>query len=1073
MKMLCIVMLAASLQISARGYSQGISITLKNEPLEKLFTAVEQQTNFSFVYSKEAMELSKPVTIDAKSETLENILKLGFTNQPLTYSIVEKFIIVKVADKKTEAAVLDHDVFGRVVNENGEGVVDTITETGTTNAVSTDADGYFQLKDADENATLVVTGVGIETIEIKVDGRSNVSISVKTKITGLTEVIVNKGYYSTSQKLNTGNVAKVTSDIISKQPIGNPIAALQGRVPGLYIQQSSGVPGGDFRIQLRGQNSVANRNDPLYIVDGVPFTSTSLSNSSLNLGAGVPNSPFNSINPSDVESIEVLKDADATAIYGSRGANGVILITTKKGKAGKTQVNVNIYAGGGKITRTMNLLNTQQYLQMRREAFKNDAVATYPSNAYDINGRWDTTRYTDWQNVLLGGAANILDAQASLSGGSANTQFLIGSGYHKETTVFPGDYGDQKGSVHFNLANTSTNNKLKIVLSASYLVDKNQLPQVDLINYINLPPNAPAIYDSTGQLNWEGSTWQNPFKYIKQKNKSTIDNLIANLQLSYQLLSGLQLRSSFGFNNIQMRQIITSPLTFFNPAIWPSVQAEGDFANNNIKTWIIEPQLNYRRKVGIGLLDAILGATFQQNRQNGLGQAAFGFPSDVLIENIQAASQVYTVSSTNTLYKYNAIFGRFNYNIREKYLLNLTGRRDGSSRFGPGKQFANFGAVGLGWIFSNEKFIQKKIPFLSYGKIRSSYGITGNDQIGDYQYLSTYSPYTFPYQGITGLLPNNLYNPDYHWEKNKKLEIGIELGFLKDRIYLSSSFYRNRSSDQLVGFSLPSITGFTSITTNLPATIENSGWEIELNAYNLKSKNLSWTTSVNLTIPKNKLVDYPNLAGSAYANRYVVGQSLFIQKVYHFTGVDPQTGIYTFQDLDRNGIYNNADRIPVFVGQKFYGGLQNSFKYKDWQLEVFFQFVKQAGYNYVMNFILPGARGQSNQPDIVLSRWQGPGHNSNIQAFSQDLSSLKYTAYTMMQSSDNAISDASFIRMKNLSISYQLPTGLIQKFHLQNIRFYVQGQNVFTITNYLGFDPESKGLLPPIKMLTAGIQITL
>src|SRR5258705_6698959 len=258
MKMLCILMLAASLQIAARGYSQGISITLKNEPLEKLFTAVEQQTNFRFVYSQEAMELSKPITIDAKNETLENILKIGFTSQPLTYSIDEKFIIVKIADKKKEVVALFHDVNGRVLNENGEGVIATITEKGTTNAVSTDADGYFQLKCVDENSVLIVTGVGIETMEIKVAGRSNVSISAKTKITGLTEVIINKGYYSTSQKLNTGNVSKVTFETIQKQPIGNPLAALQGRVAGLYIQQRSGVAGGDFSIQIRGQNSLRN-----------------------------------------------------------------------------------------------------------------------------------------------------------------------------------------------------------------------------------------------------------------------------------------------------------------------------------------------------------------------------------------------------------------------------------------------------------------------------------------------------------------------------------------------------------------------------------------------------------------------------------------------------------------------------------------------------------------------------------------------------------------------------------------------------------------------------------------------
>src|SRR5258706_1517517 len=368
MKMLCILMFAASLQIAARGYSQGISISLKNEPLEKLFNAVEQQTNFRFVYSQEAMEQAKPVTIEVKNESVENVLKLGFTNQTLTYLIEEKFIIIKIAEKKKEVAALRLDIKGRVVNENGEGVIVTITEKGTTNAVSTDGDGYFQLKDADENAILIVTGVGIESMEIKIAGKSNVSISVKTKITGLTEVIINNGYYSTSQRLNTGNVSKVTAETISKQPVSNPLAALEGRVPGLYIQQTSGVPGSAFVVQIRGRNSIRiDGNDPLFIVDGVPFTSTSISSALISSGINGSGNPLGNIDPSDIESIEVLKDADATSIYGSRGANGVVLITTKKGSSGKTKVDFNVYTGAGKAINTIHLLTTQQYLSMRRE----------------------------------------------------------------------------------------------------------------------------------------------------------------------------------------------------------------------------------------------------------------------------------------------------------------------------------------------------------------------------------------------------------------------------------------------------------------------------------------------------------------------------------------------------------------------------------------------------------------------------------------------------------------------------------------------------------------------------------
>jgi len=1076
MKMLCILMLAASLQIAARGYSQSISITLKNEPLEKLFTAVEQQTNFRFVYSQEAMELSKHVTIEVKNETLENILKLGFTSQPLTYSIDEKFIIVKIADKKKEIVVLFHDINGRVVNENGEGVIVTITEKGTTNAVSTDADGYFQLKGVDENSVLVVTGVGIETMEIKVAGKSSISISVKTKITGLTEVIINKGYYSTSRKLNTGNVSKVTAETISKQPISNPLSALQGRVSGLQITQLTGVPGGAFTVRLRGQNSIANGNDPLYIIDGVPFSSTSISSTAISLGTTRGGNPLSSINPADIESIEILKDADATAIYGSRAANGIILITTKKGKAGKTKVDVNIYTGIGKVTRFMDLMNTQQYLQMRHEAFSNDGVIPTSSNARDLLV-WDTTRYTDWQKLLIGGSSHFTDAQVSLSGGNVNTQFLIGGAYHKESTVFPGDFAANRASVHFNLNHISTDQKFKLLFSNSYVNEINNMPGIDPTqSAFILPPLAPPVYNGTGQLNWglsASSSFSNPFSIFLRKYKVNTDNLISNVILSYQVFPSLQMKASLGFNNIQLDELSTNPKSSIS--VFSSSLASARFGKSGIKTWILEPQLNYDVKIGNGKLNTLIGTTFQENIGKGEVLIGTNYTSDALIENISAAPSIST-SISYSKYRYNAVFGRINYNWTDKYLINLTARRDGSSRFGPGKQFANFGAIGLAWIFSKEKFTNDNLSFLSYGKLRGSYGTSGNDQLGDYNYLDTYSPTSNPYQGILGLSPNRLLNPDFAWELNKKLEANIELGFLKDRILFSTSYYRNRSSNQLVGYSLAPTTGFGSIQYNLPATVQNSGWEFELNTTNIRSENFRWLSEINVSIPRNKLIDYPNIEGSPYANIYQIGKSLNIQKKYHFVGVNSQTGVYIFEDVDGNGSISSPADLQALkkVEQNFYGGLQNSILYKNWQIDFFFQFVKQTGRNYLYNSPdLPG--NINNLPTYFLNHWQKPGDISDLQRLSQNYGSAAASAWfnLAVNSTDNSITDASFIRMKNLSLSYMLPGKWGSKLRLTNSRIYLQGQNLFTITSYKGYDPEnqSTSILSPLRIITIGVQL--
>ena len=512
-----------------------------------------------------------------------------------------------------------------------------------------------------------------------------------------------------------------------------------------------------------GQNSIANGNDPLYIIDGVPFSSVSLSSSNIAIGSlpipgsnisntnGGGLSPFNGLNPADIESIEVLKDADATAIYGSRGANGVILITTKRGKAGAMQLDMNVYSGAGEVTRMIHLLNTSQYLEMRREAFKNDGLA-FPTiatalsdNNYDINGFWDTTRYTNWQKVMIGNMANFTNAQGSVSGGSANTQFVVGGGYSKQGTAFIGNFSDQKSSVRVNLTHASTDQRFHLQMGASYVYDNNDLPSNDFTSFITLAPDAPVLYSGNGNLNWAiyngTATFNpNPVALTLQSAKASSSNLISNLNLSYQILPGLQLKSEFGYNKEEMNQTFVSPGAVIAPPYSIPLYAYIEFANTTFTTWIIEPQLDYQHKIGLGEIEALAGSTFQQNIHNSLGQSAKDFTSDALINDPAAASQLSLQGDNYSLYRYDAIYGRVGYNYDGKYIVNFTARRDGSSRFGPGKQFGNFGAAGVGWIFSKERFFANNFSLLSFGKLRASYGITGNDQITNYQFLSTYTP---------------------------------------------------------------------------------------------------------------------------------------------------------------------------------------------------------------------------------------------------------------------------------------------------------------------------------------------
>ena len=808
----------------------------------------------------------------------------------------------------------------------------------------------------------------------------------------------------------------------------------------------------------------------MYLVDGVPFPASPLSSNVLSSEIIPAANPLNVINPADIESIEVLKDADATSIYGSRGANGVVLITTKKGKAGKTVVDINMSQGFGKVTNTMDILNTEQYLEMRREAFANDGTVPQPWE-HDLT-LWDSTRYTDWQKLFFGRTAHFTNAQASISGGSANTQFMFRGGYSRQTTVFPGDFAYQRRSDLLNINHSSYDKNFTASLSVNYVDDNNNLPALQLTrNAVTLPPNAPAIYDENGDLNWENLTWINPFASLRRKYESNTNNLNTNAILSYQVSDGLRIKTNLGFSQIHLKEINTEPISSFNPD-WARTSGSANFGENTVKTWIIEPQVEYQRNIAKGKLSILIGSTFQKSVQENQVLIASGFPSDDLIENIQSAAD-FNSSSNHSEYRYNAVFGRINYNWEGKYLFNLTGRRDGSSRFAPGNQFANFGALGVAWVFSNEDFVRNSLPFLSFGKFRGSYGTTGNDQIGDYGYLDTYSSTVLPYQDEIGLFPVRLPNPDYRWETNNKLEFGMELGFLNDRFFLTASWYRNRSSNQLVGLSLPVISGFSSIQSNLPATVQNTGWELVLNTINTKSDVFSWTSSINITIPRNKLLEYPNLEGSPFANTFVVGESLDITKTNRFLGVNPQNGVYEFQDEDEDGniSFPNDVQTVNFLGQDFFGGVNNTLVYKGFQLDIFFQFVKQTGFDQQVAFTMPGLVG--NQPETVLERWQNPGDISSIQRFSQSFGE-NFISYSARNESDQVVTDASFIRLKNISISYQLPSLWLEKIYFKNVRIYAQGLNLITFTDYEGIDPETRSisLLPPLRTFTGGIQLT-
>ncbi|WP_333621015.1 SusC/RagA family TonB-linked outer membrane protein [Sphingobacterium multivorum] len=907
------------------------------------------------------------------------------------------------------------------------------------------------------------------------------TISDSSDIHTIDEITLNAGYYKVNKKEQTGSIAKVSAKDIENQPVSNVLSTIQGRMTGVNITQNSGVPGAGFEIQIRGQNSLRtgsfteqNGNVPLYVVDGVPFTEISPQKSQISstIIPGGNINPLNTINPNDIESIEVLKDADATAIYGSRGANGVILITTKKGKTGKVRLNFSTNYGVSEAISNLTLLNKDEYLNMRRTAYKNDGIATYPSNAYDVNGVWDQQNGIDWQKVLIGKKATMSNTQLSANGGSKTTSFLLSLGHNEQTTVYGQDFKYTSNNFSSNLSHRSEDNRFQINVSNLFTQQKNNVIYSDLTaKAFTLAPVSPQLYNADGNLNWANNTFTNPLAAYNASYNNDTKLFQTNLNSEYKLFKDFKIKINAGLNYTIIDELALQPNTIYNPNIASGLSSANSQARQkkqDIFSYIVEPQVNWTKGWGNHNLQLLVGGTFQNIIRDTEEELGFGFESNQFISNIATAKTVMMLENSNIEYKYAAIYGRLNYQFKNKYILNLTGRRDGSSRFGPNNRFANFGAVGAAWNFSRENLF-KNLSWLSTGKIRASYGSAGSDNIGDFQFLNNYIvSSSLIYNNITGLSPSRLYNPDYSWEITKKLETAVELGFFKNRLNLSTSLYRNRSSSQLVGYQLSAVTGFSSVMANLNATIENKGLEIEITGRPLSKKELQWESSFNISFPRNKLLSFPGLAGSSYANQYVIGQPTNIVKLYQLEGIDPSTGQYKFKDFNGDGkITSPEDRqVVADIGVKYFGGWSNSFHYKNWDFSVHLQFVKKRGWNYNSIMSLPGT--MSNQPTQVLDVWSPENPSGHYMPYS----TLNTNTHNLFRTSTAAVSDASFIRLKNIQFGYTLP---LTEGVFRDVKIYFQGQNLWTWTKFFGVDPEAltSGFLPPLRTYSFGIQFNL
>lgn len=917
----------------------------------------------------------------------------------------------------------------------------TVLEKGTTNGATTDNTGSYRLT-VRPDAVLQFRFIGMTTQEVPVNGRSTINVQLQSDEKQLQEVVV-VGYGTQLKQELTGNVAQISGETIANIPAPSLETALQGRAAGVYINQGSGKLGSGVNIRIRGAASVSASNQPLYVVDGIPVTSTDLGSTNAE-----PLNPIADINPNDIESIEILKDASAAAIYGSRASNGVVIITTKRGKAGRTNLNFNYYTGFSKPTRIREFLNAAEYIELFTEAAENVGIDAADEFAYfglDINSPYDQ----NWAEEPFR-TGNVSQYELSLNGGNEKTRFYLNGNYNTTNGIIVGNQFD-RASGRLNIDHSISDRfRLGTNLSLIRTLNKRVSDDNAFSNPIQLnaiPPIQPKIDPETGELNRRTLYYNNLIDQRDGFNDALTYRTISTGFLEYDLLPNLQFRTEHGIDFLNLQEeLYLGRLTEDGGPSGYGYNAQFTSINYNTNN-----TLNYNTQFNdIHKLDFLLGFSYQDANARSSSVEARGFPSD-RFKKIASASRIISGSSTGTDYVFVSYFTRVNYVLNERYLFSGSLRVDGSSRFGSGNRYGTFPAASAGWIITGEDFLRDN-GVVSFLKLRASYGLTGNAEIANFAPLALYS--ASAYEEESGLIPTTLPNPDLRWEKTKQFDIGIDYGFFNDRITGEIDYYQKNTEDLLLNMPLPATSGYSTITKNI-GKLENKGVEFVLNTQNFVGA-FTWSTNFNIAFNRNKVTD---LAGNTiFGNSRGLGQiregePMAVFWAPKYAGVDPDNGdaLYYVRAGSDETTNNYSLAESQRVGNpnpKALGGLTNNFSYKGFDLSVLMQFVTG---NDVFNMagFFQSVNGDffDNQTKDQLRRWQKPGDIT-------DVPQARLYEGNGGGRSSRWVQDGSFLRINNVNLGYRLPARLIDKVHLTSARIYLQATNLATFTDYDGYDPE-------------------
>jgi TonB-linked SusC/RagA family outer membrane protein len=972
-------------------------------------------------------------------------------------------------------------LFGKVVGEDGQplqGATVVAVNAGKT-AVTTEQ-GDFELPVNRDHTKIEVTCTNYNTQFLIASNKSDTVIRLSTNPVGLDEVKV-VAYGLTTQRLGTGSVLKVRGSDLNITA-GNVLDGLSARSPGFLDRLVNGVTGSAHVTTLGGQHSILNGNGPLYLLDGVPLAADGFLDP---IGTGSAQGPagassLNFIPPGAIASVSFLKDASATAIYGSRASNGVILITLKTGKA-DTMLHwtADFNLGAGRAVRTSRLLTTPEFLGLREEAVTNDGEPVVTGTVPELF-LWDSTRQSDYKRLTTGGSAFVTNVNLTLTGGGPLVNFFAAGYLHRESTVFPGDNSDERRSLYGHLHTASADGRLQANFSALYTWEGNHLPIQDYTPYQTLAPDAPTFYNNGGQPQW-GTP---PFSFVNipalghNDYAGDVHTLFGHIAASWRPDPHFSVEENLGYNGIGTSEQASQPLAGQDPSSLPAPTGSISTAANQYTSFITETLAHYTGQAGPGVVEGLLGADWQERQNATSGVTMGGWTNDAQMSTGVGATQI-TATRNKLYYHYAAAFAQAHYNIDNRYLISGSWRRDGSSRFGPGNQYGDFWSAGAGWIFSEENLLADS-KVLSYGKLRGSIGTTGNDQIGEDQYAELYgpTPLTRGYQGQQGVVPVTLANDRLKWELNYLEEIALELGFFKDRLLLSAAAYRNWSGNQVVQAPVSPLAGVPGVLSNQPIEVVNKGLEFVAEGNLLGAGKLGWTIAATLTIPSNVLARWPGLALSQYATTYVPGKSLTATEAYHLIGVDAQTGLYTFRTTNTNGTPGLPDLVATTgTDPRWYAGLDNHLRFGGWDLDFLFDIRRQYGVNPLVLLDRqnpPGMQGLnqlSNGPVEWLDHWRKPGDQVSQQMLTSGNNPAALNALYEYVGSDAWNIDASFIRLKSLTLSYHFPVKAGKA--VGDLRVYLHGQNLLTWTHFPVTDPETQDptVMPPLRVVSAGVKI--